>query len=73
MALCRVGCTNLADDFGVKYIGLGEGTVMDAKDEQAISSAILWPSFELCSSGASRVRRPRYFWTTFELLLLDLR
>ena len=36
-------CTNLADDFGMKYIGLWECTVMDAKDEQAISSAILWP------------------------------
>ena len=59
-------CANLADDFKMKYIGIGECTVMDAKDEQAISSAILWPRFELCSSGASRVRRPRYFWTTDE-------
>ena len=46
-------CANLADDFKMKYIGLGERTVMDAKDEQAISSAILWPRFEQCSSSAS--------------------
>ena len=59
-------CTNRADDFKMKYIGLGERTVVDAKEEQAISSAILWPRFELCSLGAFRVRRPRYFWTTDE-------
>ena len=48
--------------WSMQFVGLGECTVMDHADEQLISQSCRWSRVECCSSGSSRVRRPRFFW-----------
>ena len=58
--------TRLAEELalaaGMLFIGLGECTKMDYTDKVKITSEVSWPCLELCSSGSSRVRRPRLYW-----------
>ena len=35
---------------------------MDLANKQEITAEVGWPCPELCASGASRVRRPRFYW-----------
>ena len=49
---------------GLIYLGVGECTIMTQADARSIDQQCQWPRIELCSSGASRVRRPRNYWTS---------
>ena len=55
---------SLAESRDMKFLGVGECTVMDAKDEKAITDACGWSRVRLCAGGMSRVRRPRLYWTS---------
>ena len=45
------------------FLGFRECTVMDREDEAIITSHCKWHQTECCALGASRVRRPRFYWT----------
>ena len=52
----------LAAEHGLRFMGLGECTLMDLHDKELITSEIGWQVVELCAGGSSCVRRPRNYW-----------
>ena len=58
---------SLAEARQMKFLGVGECTVMDAGDERAIMDECGWARILICAGGMSRARRPRLFWTSREV------
>ena len=54
----------LAGESQLRFLGIGECTRMDLKDQLQITADLGWCRTELCSSGSSRVNRPRNYWTS---------
>ena len=51
----------LCQEKNLRFVGLGECTKMALRDRERITSELGWTRVELCSSGASRGRRPRNY------------
>lgn len=56
-------CAEAAAASHLQFAGLGECTRMSLADQERISGELGWVRTEICSSGSSRVNRPRNYWT----------
>ena len=56
-------CAEAAAEQQLRFAGLGECTRMSLADQERISNELGWVRTEVCSSGSSRVNRPRNYWT----------